>query len=941
MSSELVSQVLEALSSLYSDTDTATKKQATKWLEGFQKKPEAWQVADLLINSENSNLETRLFSAQTLRQKITYDLRELDLNARSSLRDSLLQLLGASASGSKSIMIQLCLALADLAVQFMEWKTVMQDVVDRLGTAPETACCLLEFLKVLPEEMTNRRLPLSDKEFRERAIDLVESNAEHVLKLLLMYIQSSGGNTEIQEATLKCLSSWLRTGDVDIRVLASSSLVDIAFDGLAHDDLFDVCTDVVCEILYETRDVVELKPLIETLYPRFTPLLQQLKEAKVEEDADKVRNYCRMFIEAGEAYIPLIAQHPESFGVLLDGILSCAAFEDLDIAKMTFKFWYELTNTLTTPHYQQTIPLFENCFEQLVDIIIIHLHYPDDFTTWSAAERDDFRDFRHEMGDTLKDCCRILTPQKCLIKPMTNLSNLLSTTATDPSVPAPRWQQIEAPIFSLRAMGSEVPADENQVMPQIMEFLAKLPDHPKIRYAATLVISRYSFWTREHPQYITYQLNFISSGFQNDEVAAASALALKNLCKDCNKLLIDYIGELHPFYINVVKTLPFRDALEVTEAIAHVLAVIPVSELTNALQSFCTPLAHEVHTIAAKGKANTTKDDCIRVGDILEQLSAFFDIIRPDIPAGQTHPCVNFVNEVWPMFTMCLANFGDNPVVAEPLCRCYKSCLQSYKTHFTPLMPQLMENIVNGFDETGLGVYLWVANKIIKEYAVEGSEGVAPCFGLVERLSMIVFGKLNGQKFDDIPDVVEEYFRMVIAFLECTPTPLVQSDLLSSIFQAGLAGLSLEQPGALSAVIQFYRRLLGIALSVDELVSPGNATHRSMFGQNGVRIASLVRQFGAGYVKLLFDGMIYHYPWDMISDVASIMKSLAQLLPEESAQWLIAMVNGFSNVTSSERTEFLESYMNAVQQKQWTKVRRVLSDFVTVYRRKHASRRIA
>ncbi|KAI8086442.1 armadillo-type protein [Halteromyces radiatus] len=937
MSSELVPQVLEALSSLYSNSDAITKKQATKWLETFQKKPEAWKVADLLLNSETANIETRLFAAQTLRQKITYDLRELDVTAKYSLRDSLLQLLWLSASGPKSIMVQLCLALADLAAQLTEWKTVVQDVVDRFGNDPKVACCLLEFLKVLPEELSNNRLPLSDKEFKERAANLVETNAEQVLWLISSHLQTSGGNVDIDESAFKCLSSWLRTGDVDIRFLASNPLVNMVFDALAVDDLFDVCTDVVCEILYETRDVVNLQSLIGVLYPRFTPMLELLKQAKATEDVDKMRNYCRMFIEAGEAYVSLIAQQPENFNILLDGIISCTAFDDLDIAKMTFKFWYELTNTLTTPHYQNAIPRFYNYFDQLVDIIINHLHYPEDFNDWTAAERDEFRDFRHEMGDTLKDCCRILTPQKCLFKPMAHLSKLLTTT--DPSSTPSTWQQIEAPIFSLRAMGSEVPADEHEVMPQIMEFLSKLPDHPKIRYAATLVISRYSFWTREHPQFITYQLNFISSGFQNEEVAAASALALKHLCKDCSELLIDFIGELHPFYINVVKTLPFQDALEVTEAIAHVMAVIPISGLQDALQSFCLPLAQDLHSIVIKGKDAVTEKECIHAGDLLEQIGAFFAIICPEVPANHPHPCVGFVKELWPVFTICINNFGGVPTIAEPLCRCYKGCIQSYKNHFVPLLPQLMEDIVLGFETTGLGVYLWVANKIIKQYSVEGSDGVAACFGLVERLSMIVFGKLNGQKLEDIPDVVEEYFRMVVAFLESSPTPLVQSDLLSSIFQAGLAGLSLEQTTALSAVIQFYRRLLGIALSVDELVVPGNVTHRSMFGQNGVRIATLVRQFGAGYVKLLFNGMIYHYPWEMISDVAAIMKSLAQLLPDESAEWLTSLVNEFQDISISEKGEFLESYMSAVQGKQWTKVRRVLSDFVTVYRRKHTSRR--
>lgn len=38
MSSDLVPQVLEALASLYSNSDAAAKKQAMKWLESFQKK---------------------------------------------------------------------------------------------------------------------------------------------------------------------------------------------------------------------------------------------------------------------------------------------------------------------------------------------------------------------------------------------------------------------------------------------------------------------------------------------------------------------------------------------------------------------------------------------------------------------------------------------------------------------------------------------------------------------------------------------------------------------------------------------------------------------------------------------------------------------------------------------------------------------------------------
>ncbi|KAI7870531.1 armadillo-type protein [Spinellus fusiger] len=936
MSSAAVSQVLDALSALYSSNDSLAKKQASQWLELFQKQSEAWAVADYLLKMENANTETRLFAAQTLRQKITYDLRELTPEARYSLRDSLLHLLWASSTGIKSIMIQLCLAIADLAIQFKEWTTAVQDLMEKFGKTSEGAACLLEFLKVLAEEMTNnKRIPISDKEAEARSSVLIEQNVPTVMQLLELYIQSSAGNTVIQEEVFRCLSSWLRTGDVDIRLLETSPLLSAAFGGLSNEALFDVSVDVVCEIIYETKETHEYRALIERIYPLFSALIQPLREAKAAEDSDKVRGYCRMFIEAGEAYVIPIAQHPEAFVVLLEGIGECTAYEDLDIVPMTFKFWYELTNVLVSDQYKHTLSSFYGCYNALVDSIIRHLHYPEDVEELSAKERDEFRDFRHQMGDTLKDCCKVMTPQKCLLKPLALLTQLLSQPE------AASWQQIEAPIFSLRSMGSEVPGDENEVMPQIMEFLSKLPDHPKIRYAATLVISRYSFWTRLHPQYVTYQLNYISAGFENAEVAAASALALKHLCKDCSELLVDFVSQLHPFYINIVRTLPFNDIIEVTEAVSHVISVIPVAETLNALQSFCLPIAQDLHAIVIEDKGNVGHSKLTKAGDLLEQISIFFEIVCPDIPVGTPHPCINFFNELLPVLDLCLSNFGNDPLIAEPLCRCFRNCIQSYKLHLTPLLPQLMERLVSGFDTSRLGVYLWVAHKLVREYSKEGSENVTLCFQLVERLSAIVFSTLSGKKFDEIPDVVEEYFRLTTALLDCAPTMVVQSTLISPVFQAGLTGLSLEEVRALTAIFSFYRHLLSIGLSVHELTTPNSQRTLANVGQNAEQVVALFREFGGDFIRLLFDGLIHFYSWELIADVAATLKSLAQLLPVESSQWMVTIVNGFPEqaMSPSERTEFLQTWTRAIQEKQWVKVRRVLSDFVSQYRRRNTNRK--
>ena len=100
------------------------------------------------------------------------------------------------------------------------------------------------------------------------------------------------------------------------------------------------------------------------------------------------------------------------------------------------------------------------------------------------------------------------------------------------------WQEIEAPLFSLRSVGAEVDTSDEAVIPKIMDLLPTLPDHSRVRYAAILVISRYSEWTNRHPDYIQYQLQFISSGFESgdSEVLAAAAQAMKYLCQDCKRV---------------------------------------------------------------------------------------------------------------------------------------------------------------------------------------------------------------------------------------------------------------------------------------------------------------------------------------------------------------------------------------------------------------------
>lgn len=71
-------------------------------------------------------------------------------------------LLKKFASGPKPVRVQLCVCLAILAIQMKAWKDVLPTVVTALGNDVASHACILDFLRVLPEEVTEgRKITLS------------------------------------------------------------------------------------------------------------------------------------------------------------------------------------------------------------------------------------------------------------------------------------------------------------------------------------------------------------------------------------------------------------------------------------------------------------------------------------------------------------------------------------------------------------------------------------------------------------------------------------------------------------------------------------------------------------------------------------------------------------------------------------------------------------
>lgn len=347
-----------------------------------------------------------------------------------------------------------------------------------------------------------------------------------VRRLHALNDQFAGVTMIVQSEIFRCLSSWLIAGEIDASSLASTPLLGYAFEALASDDLFDVAVNVVCDTIHETQEVDDNKEVIGLIVPKVIALDPLL--TTWTEDSDKIRGLARIFAEAGETYRGLILHHPDTFFPLVKAIGHCSAHPDLDVVPITFPFWMRLAQSIGKK--PSVSPLFTEAYQSLMGIIIQHLHFPTTAISQTSQEAENFRHFRHVMGDTLKDCCIVLGTESCL---MTAYGLITSALSRDPSTVS--WQEIEAPLFSMRSMGAEVDPEDETVVPKIMDLVPNLPNFPRIQYATLLLIARYTEWTNKHPDYLPPQLQYVSAGFDSPEedVQMAAGQALKYLCQDC------------------------------------------------------------------------------------------------------------------------------------------------------------------------------------------------------------------------------------------------------------------------------------------------------------------------------------------------------------------------------------------------------------------------
>lgn len=734
---------------------------------------------------------------------------------------------------------------------------------------------------------------------------------------------------------LDCITSWMR--EIPASKIVDSPLMNVILKALDNEPSFESAVECICTIYRDTREVDDSLPVIQAVYPRIIALRPKIREAAEAEDVDTLRGVTRLFAEAGEAWVVLIARLPDEFRSLVEAVLECCARDkERDAISLTFIFWYELKQYITLDRYVAARDKFADIFSQLVDIMIKHLEFPtpdgdeEDLFDGDREQEEKFRQFRHSMGDVLKDCCAVIGVTECLGKSYQLIQQWVSKYASQATnTHVPHWQELEAPLFSMRAMGRMVDPEESSVLPQVIPLIVQIPDQEKVRFQAIMALGRYTEWTAQHPETLEAQLNYVISGFQHSspEVVQAAALAFKFLGTDCQKLLGGHIPQLHSFYESVIDKLKPASQEEVTEGVAAVVAVQPTEKIYETMKLFCDPIMARIMNLAnhakdeqgqravagmfEQGPHRMLTELMLNVADHLQLITIFVQVVSPYVGPGQENPAVKYCGEILPVMSTIVMNFTTSTPILERVCRCWRYMIISYRTAMIPLLPTLAQSLASGFELSREGCFLWATDAIIREFA-DGAEYVdlptsEAVYQFFEQQALVFLRILNELPPQNLPDgkfggetqtllvslltddlVIEDFFRLASDAMRFYPKKCVTSPLAIPIFSAALSALTLQQVDPLIATLHYYRDLLSFGFehpSVSEFAGPNGEPY-----SNPVEIQAAVKQLVASQGQLLVQriltGMMFTFPGDCFPDASGVLMTLFEMMPAEAGTWV-------------------------------------------------------
>ncbi|XP_014259711.1 transportin-3 [Cimex lectularius] len=912
--------VYQAVYTLHNNPNSTEKEKASQWLGELQKSVYAWKISDEILH-RNNELELCYVAAQTMRTKIQLCFHELPPQSHASLRNSLIEHIEkVNDSTNSAIVTQLCLALADLALQMNSWQSPVLDLIDKFSSTHPGP--LLEILTVLPEEVGSRALRLGANRREEIHADFASCTLK-VYEFLKSCLATSGDNILIQTKTLKCYTSWITAMPLMLDNVVVATAFHILGNNMSSPGVLEAATDCICALLQYLEENNNQQTFEVQLFNSVMALEQPFHMSVAHENHENCLNYCRVFTELAESFLEKIVRcsspsSPHYAIKIFDLVLTCVGHYDYEVVAITFNLWYRLSEILYKKNNDDLSILFKPYIERLIEALCRHCQIDTDHEGL-VEELDDFSDFRLKVSELIRDVVFIVGSSNCFRQMFISLQSPTST-----------WDTTEAALFIMQAFAKNILPMENDVVPKVVEAILNLPPntHIAVRYTSLLLLGELCEWIEKHPQSLEPVLNMALISLQQPELASVAANCLQSICSSCREHMATRFTGLLQILQSLDKFAISNEAVVgLLKGAATVIEKIPLDQMRHAVKEICLiqikPLCHLIEN-DVKPETGTKSDPAVW----MDRLAAIFKHINPKLQNGQLHPCQPVITEIWPVLSSVCTKYARDTHIIEKSCRCLRYILRCVGRQSANILEPLVKQIVNLYSQYQHSSFLYLGSILVDEYASEPGyvQGLLDMLQAFIIPTFTLLQEVNGLK--NHPDTVDDLFRLCGRFLQRAPVHFLTSPSLNSILQCALLGIALDHRDANASVMKFFYDLVHAGRNQD--TSEDMALRKRL-------VSTVINEKGQDLITNLLHASIFYLHTYMLDDVIDVIVELMKLDRAAVCTWLEQAIKvmptqnsgGNLSATPEQLQEFLKALLRAETNKEMTTV---LRDFARLYR---------
>lgn len=298
---------------------------------------------------------------------------------------------------------------------------------------------------------------------RVEVLEELKSCAPTVNEFLQHCLHNYGSNwmenIHVNGKILKCFTSWVSVGAINLNTLSGNIIISRAFEILSFKPVqgknaipgafHEIATDCICTLLQSLENNNNQMELENYIFSNIINLEISYHLSVANEDQGKSLNYCRLFTELSESFLEKIvnSSFPEQIHYsikALDLVLDCVGHHDYEVAEVTFNLWYILSEELYQKNNKELTELFRPYIERLITALCKHCQMEPDFEG-ILEDGDEFKDFRLKVSDLIKDVVFIVGSCSCFRQMFINLQT-----------PNVTWDIVEAALFVMQSVAKNV-----------------------------------------------------------------------------------------------------------------------------------------------------------------------------------------------------------------------------------------------------------------------------------------------------------------------------------------------------------------------------------------------------------------------------------------------------------------------------------------------------